>query len=168
MGEFVSQVYLPFYRGEWKRSTKETSESRIRAHVVRDLGNVQMESFTPSGLQSYLESKAVDHGFSVVDHVRWDLNSICDLAIAEKVLPTNPVAKLYTPSTAKTRPRPVMTADQVEAVISAVEFREKVIVQLAIFAGLRPGEILALQRRHVAEDRSSVEIEQRVYRGDID
>jgi integrase len=61
-----------------------------------------------------------------------------------------------------------MTADEAEAVVGAVEFREKVIVQLAIFAGLRPGEILALQRRHVAPDRSSVEINQRVYRGDID
>lgn len=74
----------------------------------------------------------------------------------------------YCPIASLENVRPVMTADQVEAVISAVEFREKVIVQLAVFAGLRPGEILALQRHHVAQDRSSVEIEQRVYRGDID
>ena len=168
VAEFVNQKYLPFYRGKWKRSTKGTSESRIRAHVLRDLGNVQMESFTPSGLQLYLESKAATHGASVVDHVRWDLTSICDLAIAEKVLSANPAAKLYTPPSAKRGRRPVMTANEVEAVIGAVEFREKVIVQLAIFAGLRPGEILALQRRHVSENRSSVEVEQRVYRGDID
>ena len=52
--------------------------------------------------------------------------------------------------------------------VGAVEFREQVILHLAIFAGLRPGEMLAVQRRHVAKDRNSVEIEQRVYRGEID
>ena len=34
--------------------------------------------------------------------------------------------------------------------------------------GMRPGEILALQRRHIAEDCSELVIEQRLYRGDID
>ena len=96
-----------------------------------------------------MESKAATHGFSVVDHLRWDLTSIGDLAVAEKVLPTNTASQLYTPTSAKKGERRVMTADDAEAVIGAVEFREKVIVQLAIFAGLRPGEILALQRRHV-------------------
>jgi integrase len=102
-----------------------------------------------TSLQAYLESKAATHGFSVVDHLRWDLTSIGDLAVAEKVLPTNTASQLYTPTSAKKGERRVMTADDAEAVIGAVEFREKVIVQLAIFAGLRPGEILALQRRHV-------------------
>ena len=33
---------------------------------------------------------------------------------------------------------------------------------------MRPGEILGLQRRHIAEDCSELVIEQRLYRGDID
>lgn len=36
--EFVTQVYLPFYRGKWKGSTRGTSENRIQYHVVGDLG----------------------------------------------------------------------------------------------------------------------------------
>ncbi|HEV2173344.1 MAG TPA: hypothetical protein VGR71_07245, partial [Nitrospira sp.] len=36
------------------------------------------------------------------------------------------------------------------------------------FIGMRPGEILALQRRHIAEDCSKLVIEKRLYRGDID
>ena len=42
------------------------------------------------------------------------------------------------------------------------------IAYLAIFAGMRPGEILGLQRKHVKGDCREVEIEQRLYRGDID
>jgi len=168
VSEFVNQTYLPFQRGKWKGSTKGTSENRIQFHIVGDLGSRQLESFTPTGLQAYLESKAVTHGFSMVDHLRWDLTSICDLAVAEKVLTTNPAKELYTPSTAKKGACPVMTASDVEKALGAVEFREKVILHLAIFSGLRPGEMLAIQRRNVSPDGRSVEIEQRVYRGDLD
>jgi integrase len=168
VAEFVNQVYLPFQRGKRKKSTKGTSENRIQFHIVGDLGNCQLESFTPTGLQAYLEGKAATHGFSMVDHLRWDLTSICDFAVAEKVLATNPAKELYTPSTAKKGACPVMTAFDVERALGAVEFREKVILHLAIFSGFRPGEMLAIQRRNVSPDGRSVEIEQRVYRGDLD
>ncbi|MGD0050129.1 MAG: hypothetical protein ABSE42_24295 [Bryobacteraceae bacterium] len=61
-----------------------------------------------------------------------------------------------------------MTADEVEEAVGAVQFREKVILHLALFSGLRPSEMLAVRRRHIAPDRSSVTIEQRVYRGVLD
>lgn len=168
VSEFVNQVFLPFYRGKWKGSTKGTSESRIQFHIIGELGNDQMESFTPTGLQAFLDRKAAGSSFSVVDHLRWDLSSIFELAVAEKVIPTNPATTLYTPKSAKKGARPVMTIDEAETAVGAVEFREQAILHLAIFAGLRPGEMLALQRHHVAKDRNSVEIEQRVYRGEID
>jgi len=44
--------------------------------------------------------------------------------------------------------------------------REKLIVQLALFSGMRPGEILALQWKHVGEDH--VQVVQRLYRGKLD
>ena len=168
VSEFVNQVYLPFQRGKWKKSTKGTSENRIRFHIVGDLGDHQLESFTLTGLQAYLDQKAATYSFSMVDHLRWDLTSICEVAIAEKVLTTNPAATLYTPSTAKEGDCPVMTALDVETALGAVEFREKLILHLAIFAGVRPGEMLAIQRRNVSPDGRSVEIQQRVYRGDLD
>lgn len=164
----LQQVFLPFYRGKWKGSTKGTSENRIQFHIVGELGNSQIETLTPSVLQAFLDRKAASSSFSVVDHLRWDLSSICELAVAEKVIPTNPATALYTPKNAQKGACPVMTADEAEAAVGAVEFRERVIFHLAIFAGLRPGEMLALQRRHVAQDRSSVEVQQRVYRGEID
>jgi integrase len=168
VSEFVNQVYLPFQRGKWKGSTKGTSENRIQFHIVGDLGNHHLESFPLTGLQAYLDQKATSYSFSTVDHLRWDLTSICEVAIAEKVLTTNPAATLYTTSAAKEGACPVMTAAEVETALSAVEFREKVILNLAIFSGLRPGEIMAVQRRNVVPDGSSVEIGQRVYRGELD
>lgn len=61
-----------------------------------------------------------------------------------------------------------MTPEQVEEALRAVELREKVILHLAYFPGLRPGEMLAMRRRNIAPDGNCVEIEQRVYRGELD
>jgi integrase len=88
-----------------------------------------------------------------------------EMGVSEKVIRVNPTAALYTPSLAKRPVRQAMSGDQVETALAAVEFREKVILQLAIFAGMRPGELLAIQREHVSADASVIEIRRRVYRG---
>ena len=65
-----------------------------------------------------------------------------------------PTAALYTPRQAATSENRAMNKEEVEHYINALEQRERVIAHLAIFAGMRPGEILALQRRHVSGDCS--------------
>ena len=167
--EFVDQVYLPFQRGKWKRSTQGTSENRIRHHIVTELGDTALKDFSLTGLQTFLEQKAsAGLSFSVVDHLRWDLSAIFEMAMAEKVIMANPATRLYTPNYAPKGRTRAMTADEVNLAVSAMAQRERVLLHMAIFAGFRPGEMLALQRRHVSEDATVVKVEQRVYRGDID
>jgi hypothetical protein len=83
--EFIDQKYLPFQRGKWKKSTQGTSENRIMHHVVRALGDTALKEFSLTSLQAFLESKA-DEGlsFSVVDHLRWDLSAIFEMASRKK------------------------------------------------------------------------------------
>lgn len=169
LSEFVNQVYFPFQRGKWKASTAITSENRIQHHVVKDLGNTAITSFTLKQLQQYLDLKATAGlSYSIVNHLRWDINSIFEMAVAEKVITVDPSTKLYTPRSAKEGSRPVMTADEVETALMTVPPRERLILHLAIFAGFRPGEILALQRRHIGPDAKSIHVEQRIYVGKLD
>lgn len=164
--EFLEEVYLPFYLGKWKESTASTSENRIRHHIVKELGRERLADFTLVKLQKFLEQKAVSGlSYSVVDHLRWDLSSMFEMAVSEQVIKANPAASLYTPKAAKRNEGHAMSAEQVELAIGAVEDREKVILRLAVFAGMRPGELLAVQREHVKKDASVIEIRQRVYRG---
>lgn len=58
-----------------------------------------------------------------------------------------------------------MSAEDVELALGVLGYREQVILQLAVFAGMRPGELLAIQREHVKPDASVIEIRRRVYRG---
>ena len=59
-----------------------------------------------------------------------------------------------------------MDGTEVLKCISILELRERLMVRLAIFAGMRPGEIFGLQWRHVQADH--IRVEQRVYHGALD
>ena len=167
-GEFLEGVALPFLRSKWKRSTAATSENRIRHHLLLEYRDTRIADLGLKGLQSFLNAKAVTLSKSSVAHLRWDLHSIFKLALAEGYADRDPTAALYTPRQAAVSESRVMNKEEVEQYINALEQRECVIAHLALFVGVRPGEILALQRRHVGGDCREVIIEQRLYRGDID
>ena len=73
---------------------------------------------------------------------------------------------LFTPRCARRTPKRVMGWEQVQKVLLCLDLRERLIVSLALIAGMRPGEIFALQWRHY--NGLSIRIEQRIYRGEID
>ena len=167
--EFIEQKYLVFQRKKWKASTAGTSENRIEHHIVKGIGDNAMSDFTLTSLQGFLERKADDGlSFSTVDHLRWDLSAIFEMAIAEKVIESSPATRLYTPKHAPKGTTRAMSVEEVQAAFAAVDLREEVLLHMAILSGFRPGEMLGLQRRHVAADGSAVNVEQRVYRGIID
>lgn len=167
-GDFLEGVALPFLRSRWKRSTAATTENRIQHHLKGEFGERRLTDLGLKELQSFLNVKAVKLSRSVVAHLRWDLRSVFRLALAEGYTDRDPTAALFTPREAAPSPSLTLSKEEVENYIEALEPRERVIALLAIFAGMRPGEILALQRRHVSGDCRKARIEQRIYRGDID
>jgi integrase len=167
-GDFLEGVALPFLRSKWKGSTRDTTENRIRHHLLGEFREEKLASLGLKRLQAFLSSKAATRSKSVVAHLRWDLRAVFRLAMAEGYLERDPTPALFTPKEAKVGIRRVMTGKEALAHINALDLRERVIDYLALFIGMRPGEILALQRKHVSEDCRSITIEQRLYRGDID
>ncbi len=167
-GDFLEGVALPFLRSKWKGSTRDTTENRIRHHLLGEFGREKLISLSLKRLQAFLGTRAATHSKSVVAHLRWDLRAIFRLAVAEGYVQRDPTGALYTPKEAKVAATRVMNRKEAQQHINALPLRERVIDHLALFAGMRPGEILALQRKHVAKDCSELSIEQRLYRGDID
>lgn len=167
-GQFLEGVALPFQRSKWKRSTAATTENRIRHHLLEEFRDVRLRSMSLKSLQGFLHRKAAQLSRSVVAHLRWDLRATFKIAVAEGYVDRDPTGALYTPKEAKVELTRAMTGKEAEQYVEALDVRERVIAHLAIFAGMRPGEILGLQRRHIAADCRQAVIEQRVYRGDID
>lgn len=167
-GQFLEGVALPFLRSKWKRSTAATSENRINHHLKIAFSDRRLCDLGLKELQEFLNSKAESLSRSTVSHLRWDLRAIFRLAQAEGLIDGDPTPALFTPRKATASQGRVLSREQVEPYLGALEMRERVIAQLALFSGMRPGEILALQRRHVSDDCRSATVEQRLYRNDID
>jgi integrase len=167
-GNFLEGVALPFYRVKWKTSTASTTEGRMRHHLLLEYKDVKLQDLGLKGLQGFLNAKAKSLSRSIVAHLRWDLRAIFKLALAEGYTQRDPTAALYTPKEASVTPTRAMTGKEVEQYLAALDTREGAIAYLALFTGMRPGEILALQRRHISADCTRVTIAQRLYRGDID
>jgi len=165
-GDFVQQVYLPFYRRKWKRSTAMTNEDRIAHHLTPEFAPRSLGSFGRDELQSFLDRKARTLSFSVVDHLRWDLKQIFDMSVAEGYLRRNPAALLFTSRECKRSAKRIMTLDEVRRLFSLLDIRERLIAKLVVLAGMRPGEIFGLKWERLGSDYA--DIRQRVYRGDVD
>ena len=165
-GDFVENVYFPFYRRKWKRSTKMTTQDRIQFHLIGEFKNRGLSKLTRDELQAFLDQKAATLSFSTVDHLKWDLVSIFRMAVAEGCSRRNPAELLFTPREAKRPERQALTLKEVNKLFEVLELRERLIVKFAVLGGMRPGEIFALRRGGVCA--TSAEVKERLYRGDID
>ena len=88
------------------------------------------------------------------------------MAIEDGLINRNPARSLFTPRRAHQGPGRTITREQVLKGLSKLGLRERLIWKLAVFGGLRPGEIFGLQRMHV--QHNAVKIQQRVYAGKLD
>ena len=144
-GDFVRDVYLPFYRRKWKRSTAMTNEDRLAHHLTSEFGPRSLGSFGRDELQTLLDRKGKSLSFSVVDHLRWDLKQIFDMAVAEGYLQKNPAALFFNTREFRRAATRVMTVEEVRQLFSVLDIRERLIARLALLAGMRPGEIFGLK-----------------------
>jgi integrase len=100
---------------------------------------------------------------SPVAHLRWFLSGIFKLAMSDGLMLNNPAAELRIPR--KCQPgrdlRP-LTEEEVNEYLEVFDLREKLIARLAIFEGMRPGEILALRWKSVADE--VIRVVERVYK----
>jgi integrase len=104
--------------------------------------------------------------FSIVAHLRWDFRQIFEMAKAEGIVTRNPALMLFTPRQSRKPDHRTMAIDEVKQTFAALQLRERLIVKLAILAGLRPGEIFGLRRGRITDNVA--DIQERVYRGRLD
>jgi integrase len=161
--QFVNEVYLPFARRTWKESTAGTSEQIIKSHLVAEFGKALLHAIRREELQDCLDQKALRFSSSVVSHLRWFLSGIFKLALSDGLVLSNPAAELRIPK--KCQPGRAMrplTEEEVQKYLEVFDLREKLISRLAIFEGLRPGEILALRWKALEGD--AIRVKERVYK----
>jgi integrase len=165
--QFINGVYLPFCRRSWKESTAGTSEQIVKSHLNPEFGKRLLQAVRREDLQDFLDRKALDFSSSVVAHLRWFLNGIFKLATSDGLMLNNPATELRIPR--KCHPgrdlRP-LAEEEVNGYLEVLDLRDKLIARFAIFEGMRPGEILALRWKSVADEK--IRVEERVYKRVLD
>src|SRR5262249_18419018 len=123
--DFVNGVYFPVNRRRWKKSTIACNEHRVAYHISKEFGDRKLVGITRDELQTFLEVKASSGlSFSVVDHLRWDLSQIFNLARSEGAIHRNPAEFLVTPKNATKPERSVMSREDVKKCGEVLPLRE--------------------------------------------
>lgn len=164
---YVQDVYLPVCRRKWKESTRMTSEATIQLHLLSGFGPTLLSDMTRDKMQTFLDAKAAaKNSQSIVAHLRWHLSGIFKMALSDGAITLNPTLGLYTPACKPNEAKRSLSGKEINLVLEALNLRERLIFRMAVFEGMRPGEILAIRLGNIQEH--SVLIDLRVYRGNLD
>ena len=147
--QYVEDVYLPVCRRKWKESTWMTSEPTITFHLLPPFGAKLMKDLKRDTMQAFLDRKARTHSDSIVGHLRWHLSGIFKMAMSDGAVDLNPTLGLYIPACKPGKPKRNLNATQIRAALEALDLRERLVFRMAVFDGMRPGEILAIRIRAI-------------------
>ncbi len=140
-------AWLERGRGGWKASTYATYLQRASSQIEPTIGTAKLSQLTTAMVQQWIDSRVkAKVGLKTIEEARRVLSAA--LAEAERldIIRSNPVTATRAP-TAKPAPHKTWTPDEIRRVFAATteDTMWHAVYRVALFAGLRPGELRALQ-----------------------
>ena len=175
-GDFVdprlARITLEEYATKWLKTlpnlrprTRETYEGHLRLHINSptgdgiELGQVALGKLTPSLVREWRSQLAPKLSPNSVAKCYRLLRTILETAVVDELIIRNPCV-IKGASAEHTAERPVATVEQVWALADATPLRYRCLILLAGFVGLRRGELLGLECRHVDLLHRTVRVDQ--------
>lgn len=158
-GEYVDpdagRVKLRQFAHDWLASqTFDASTLRIRenhlAHINEGLGDRELRALRPSTVQAWLGGLSKRFAPNYVKAMRTTLSQILSAAVDDGLIVRNPckAQSVKAPAVPRRKVQP-WTVDQVAAMLGELPEQYADIATLAVGAGLRQGEALALAKSEV-------------------
>jgi integrase len=143
--------------GIWGKANAGNLESIFRKHVIPVLGDWEISQITLDPLQRLL-NRVAQHGYrrSTLKHIRTYLKAALEYAVDEGFIGRNPARKLELPKTQKSRER-FYSIVEMKRLLSVASEREKLVLRILLFCGLRPAELLALRIEDVGADQLRID-----------
>jgi integrase len=156
--DYVVETWAPAYGSNLARKTQLHYEHLLLKHVLPELGPLELRAITPETIARWQADRlASGYGRIATRHAFDLLGSILQRALEGGQIQTNParaVRKAPRPRRAEVRPLPPVTIERMRA---ATTPRDATLISVLAYAGLRPGEALALQWRDIREQTILVE-----------
>lgn len=166
--DFVETYWQPYLQRKGvKPSTERGYQCLLQLHILPTLGKLQLVQVAPMHIEELLRLKMTSgRSAKTVRNIVVLLEGIFSLAEENDLISKSPVRRKHKP-TATREDKPVWTAEQIRKVIEAVPTRFQVLFATVALTGLRLGELLALQWKHVDFENGRLRIEQSLWEGQI-
>ena len=146
LGEYLGRWLTDAVRDTVRPTTFERYEQVVRLHIRPVLGKVKLKNLTAAHVRGLYRQK-LDAGLSPrsVQYVHVTLHKALKQAIADALMPRNVTEAVKPPQVRRKEMQP-LTAEQVKVLFEAAKGdRLEALYVLAVTAGLRQGELLALK-----------------------
>jgi integrase len=167
--DFVREQWEPVVPPTLKYSSQQHYKYLLDAHLIPAFGDFQLRDISRDAVQKFIAAKlASGRSWKTVKHARTALGRV--LASAEEwgLIQANPVRKTKMPRRTRSVEKPVLTVEQVKALIEKLDEPAKSIVLLLAATGMRVGELLALRWRNADLDGGLIFVREAVYEGRFD
>jgi integrase len=159
MGEFVEEWWETWAAGNLERQTLTVYASVWNGHARDRIGHLQLRQVTPhvlARLRADLEQAGV--GAPTITKLFTMLSSVLGRAAEWDRMEINPVRSVKKPKVRRGRAPVPLAPATVEALRDELhQARDRTLVSVLAYAGLRPEEALALQWRHIRKQTLLVE-----------
>jgi len=136
-------------RADLRPRTAELYEGLLKRHLLPHIGAVPLARLTPAAVRRWHAGRLQGGvGRSTVAKAYRLLKTILNTAVADEVLPRNPCL-LRGAGRERTPERVPPTLLEAHALADAIQPRWRMLVLLALWSGLRWGELVALRRSSV-------------------
>jgi integrase len=159
VGEYLERWLSDSVRDTVRQRTYEEYAGIVHRHLTPTLGRVKLKGLTPAQVRG-LYRERLDSGLSnrTVQYIHVTLNKALKQAVADGMIPRNVAESVKAPRPSKKEIQP-LSREQVNALLDTVRGeRAEALYAVAITAGLREGELLALRWDDVDLDAGKLQV----------
>ena len=175
-GDWLTYWYENHSKPKIRPTTQETYESRIRLHIIPEIGDIPLNKLTQNDLQQFyarlkksgrlLHAEHYGKGLSdrMVRACHMNCRSALEKAVQEGLIRMNPAVGCKLPPK-KAREMQVLTREEIQRFLihaKAEGYFELFLLELT--TGLRRGELLALQWDDLNLETGELQVTKQVYR----
>jgi integrase len=142
-----------------RATTKARIESVYRVHIAPEFGHLPLTAITGAGVSAWVLRKKQEQAAASVRKAAHVLTRLLGLAVDQGLIKANPASSVRLPVEAKNEQR-FLTQAQAMTLADSIHPRFKAMVLVAVFGGLRFGELAGLQRKHINPLTNTVNVRQ--------
>ncbi|MCY4580316.1 MAG: site-specific integrase [Chloroflexi bacterium] len=158
--EYLELWLRDYVRPNLRPRTAEGYGTIIHKHVLPSLGQIRLADLSPRHIQSYYSALLDRLSAQTIKHHHTLLHRAFEIAITWELLDRNPTQRVRTPKPKPSPARTLSTGEVRRLLAGARQTPYHVPIHLALYAGLRRGEILGLRWQDVDMDANTLSIHQ--------